>query len=399
MKLLFLTLSASESVEDRGIYSDLLRVFRDNGHQVTIVSPVQRRDGSPTNLHNKEGVQLLKVRTLNITKANVIEKGIGTILLQYQFLSAIKKYLGNVTFDLVLYCTPPITFAKVINYIKQRDNAISYLLLKDIFPQNAVDMKMMKEGGVFHKYFKTKEKKLYKISDTIGCMSEANRDYILLHNSEISANKVEVNPNTIEPKCIRYTPEEIVAIKKRYQIPLDKTIFVYGGNLGLLQGIDFLIETIASLKEPQAHILVVGSGTKFKKLKAWFDSNNPANATLLSGLPRNEYDELLAACDVGMIFLHKDFSIPNFPSRLLAYLEMKKPVLAATDVNTDIGKVIQDAQCGYWVEAGDTSKMQKEIKNLCNTDLHILGENAWKLLNEEYLVDRSYKLIIEKVNV
>jgi glycosyltransferase involved in cell wall biosynthesis len=148
-----------------------------------------------------------------------------------------------------------------------------------------------------------------------------------------------------------------------------------------------------------AHILVVGSGTQFKKLENWFNLKKPPNATLLSGLPRNEYDALLAACDIGMIFLHKDFTIPNFPSRLLAYLEMKKPVLAATDVNTDIGKVIENAECGYWVEAGDIEDMQNKISKLCEEGLNILGENSWELLQKDYLVERSYKLLIDKLDV
>lgn len=399
MRILFLTLSKSQSVEERGIYTDLLRTFRDNGHQVTIVSPTQRREGKPTRLFKKEGVELLKVKTFNITKTNLIEKGIGTILLEYQFLAAIKKYLAHKKFDLVLYCTPPITFAKVISYIKKRDNATSYLLLKDIFPQNAVDLGMFKEGGVLHKYFKQKERRLYDISDTIGCMSEANKTYVLKHNPEVLESKVEVNPNTIDPQYISYTKEEVEEVKRRYNIPTDKTIFVYGGNLGAPQGIAFLIETIAHLKEPRAHILVVGSGTKFNELQTWFNLNNPTNATLLSGLPRAEYDALLAACDIGLIFLHKDFTIPNFPSRLLAYLEMKMPVLAATDVHTDIGEVICQAGCGYWVEAGDLHAMQAKISDLCSKNLIEMGEQAWRLLNEAYLVDRSYRLIIDKVGL
>lgn len=169
--------------------------------------------------------------------------------------------------------------------------------------------------------------------------------------------------------------------------------------MGVPQGIDFLIETIDQLKEPQAHILIVGSGTQFSKLKNWFDTHKPSNATLLSGLPKDEYDILLAACDIGMIFLHKDFLIPNFPSRLLTYIEMKKPVLAATDVNTDIGRIIEDAACGYWVESGDINAIQNKISQLCNDDLTALGEKGWELLQREYLVERSYNLIEEKVKV
>lgn len=138
---------------------------------------------------------------------------------------------------------------------------------------------------------------------------------------------------------------------------------------------------------------------QFQKLKKWFTVNKPSTATLLSGLPRDEYETLLAACDIGMIFSHKDFSIPNFPSRLLAYLEMKKPVLAATDINTDIGKVIEDAKCGYWVESGDIGAIQNKISQLCGSNLSKMGDESWNLLQKQYLVNRSYDLIVEKVHV
>ena len=399
MNILFLTLSHINTIEERGIYTDLLRKFRDEGHEVTIVTPLERRLGVDTNMLKVDGVSILQVKTLNITKSHIVEKGIATLSIEYQYLRAIKKYLKDTQFDLVLYSTPPITFEKVINYIKKRDSAYAYLLLKDIFPQNAVDMKMMKKGGLLHRFFERKEKRLYSISDTIGCMSPANVDFIVKNNPEIDKSIVVVNPNSIEPLYIEYTKEEKNRVKTKYNLPLDKKIFVYGGNLGIPQGIDFLIETIQLLQEPAAHILIVGSGTQFQKLKDWFDAHKPSNATLLSGLPKNEYDTLLAACDIGMIFLHKDFTIPNFPSRLLTYIEMKKPVLAATDVNTDIGKIIEEAGCGYWVESGDLNAIQNKISQLCKDDLTALGVKGWELLQKEYLVERSYNLILDKVNV
>jgi len=385
------------SLKQRGIYHDLINEFVDNKHSVFIVTPTERRHKKKTFLLQEGNASLLNVRTLNLTKTSILEKGIGQILVERQFLSAIRKYYNNITFDLILYSTPPITFSKVISYIKNRDNAYSYLLLKDIFPQNAVDMKMMKKGSLLHKYFLSKEKDLYNISNTIGCMSEANKAFVLKNNPYLSAKKVEVNPNSIKPLFINYNDEQKRKIKNKYKIPLDKKIFVYGGNLGIPQGVDFLLETIENLKEPMAHILIVGNGTQFKKIKNWFTKNKPKNATLISSLPKNEYDALLAACDIGMIFLHKDFTIPNFPSRLLAYLEMKKPVLAATDNNTDLGEIIEKEKCGFWVASGETNAIQKKITKLCNSNLQQIGQNGWHLLERDYLVKNSYDLIINKI--
>lgn len=399
MNILFLTLVGIKSIEERGLYQDLLRKFRNEGHSVHIVTPVERRVGIKTNVQIKEGISLLEVKTFNITKTNVVEKGIGTLAIEYQYLSAIKKYFKDIKFDLVLYSTPPITFSKVIEYIKKRDRAYSYLLLKDIFPQNAVDMGMLKTGGFLHKMFVKKEQKLYSLSDTIGCMSPANVQFLIKHNSYLEAQCIEVNPNTIEPRYIDYNIEEKNSIRIKYDLAVDKKIFVYGGNLGKPQGLDFLLETIKVCNREDVYFLIVGDGTEYNKIEDWFKLNNPINAKLLKRLPKEDYDILLASCDIGLIFLHPNFLIPNFPSRLLSYLEMKKPVLAATDISTDIGDIIEVNNCGRKVISGDKKGMIEAIDFLLDdVDLKELGENSKKLLEREYVVQRSYDLIIEKIN-
>ena len=92
MNIIFLTLVEINSIEERGIYQDLLRKFRNEGHDVTIVTPVERRKGIATNFKKKEGVSILQVKTFNIQKTNIIEKGIGTLAIEHQFLFAIPLY-------------------------------------------------------------------------------------------------------------------------------------------------------------------------------------------------------------------------------------------------------------------------------------------------------------------
>lgn len=398
MNVLFLTLVEINSVEDRGIYHDLLRKFRDEGHKVTVMTPVERRRGINTNIRTDHGIDIVQVKTFNIQKTNIIEKGIGTLAIEYQFLAAIKKYLSDTRFDLILYSTPPVTFSRVISYVKNRDGAWTYLLLKDIFPQNAVDMGMMKKGMLLYRFFRAKEKQLYEISDTIGCMSPANVDFVTQHNPQIKPEKLEENPNTVEPVFLDYLPEEKAAVREKYGIPQDKKVFFYGGNLGKPQGIDFLLETVAKTRNKEVFFVIVGSGTEFSRIQKWFKDRKPENALLLAKVNKDEYDRVLAAGDVGMIFLHEDFLIPNFPSRLLSYLEMKMPVLAATDPNSDIGDIVENAGCGYKVAAGNQQQMQDTIEKIVKSDIKAMGDKAWQLLQERYLVDRSYQLIMEKLS-
>ena len=103
----------------------------------------------------------MKLRIGNIQKTNVIEKGLSTLMVGRQYIEGVKRYFKGIRFDLVLYPTPPITLAGVVKYIKKRDKATTYLMLKDIFPQNAVDMQMLSKTGIkglLYRYFRKKEK-------------------------------------------------------------------------------------------------------------------------------------------------------------------------------------------------------------------------------------------------
>ena len=248
MKILFLTVVRINEISTRGIYTDLIRKFVEEGHELFIVTPTERRYKEKTSLINNNNVTILRIKTLNIQKVNILEKGLSTLLIEKQFLRSIKRRLPKIQFDLVLYSTPPITFTKVVRYIKQKDGAKSYLLLKDIFPQNAVDLGILKQGSLIHKFFRKKEKVLYSVSDYIGCMSPANARYVCKHNPEINPDIVEVNPNSIEPAESSITPKQRVLIRQKYLIPADSTVFIYGGNLGKPQGIGFLIDVLNSQK-------------------------------------------------------------------------------------------------------------------------------------------------------
>jgi len=395
MNILFLTLVDFNSIEERGIYTDLLREFVKHNHNVYIVSPVEARKNIDTHLITKDRVTILKQKIGNIQKINVIEKGIATITLENRIINGIKKYFSNVKFDLVLYSTPPITLCSAIEYVKKRDNAKTYLMLKDIFPQNAVDLGMLSKSGIkglIYKYFRNKEKKLYEISDRIGCMSQANVDYVLKHNPEVVPEKVEICPNAIEVIDMRLSEDDKIKMRQKYQIPLDKKVFVYGGNLGKPQGISFLVECLKSqLDKEDAFFLIVGSGTEFYVLDKFFNEYKPSNMRLMKSLPKEDYDRMIAACDIGMIFLDYRFTIPNFPSRLLSYMQAGLPVLACTDKNTDIGKVIAEGGFGWWCESREVDQFSKLVYSIIGNNKS--GENSVLYLRNNFDVKKVYKFI------
>ena len=403
MNILFLSLLDYTSLKTHDIYADLLRQYIGQGHTVYIVSPIEHKTNCQNHLIIQEKqVFILKVNTGKIQKNNIIRKGINTVLLEKRFLSAIKKYWANVKFDLVLYPTPPITLAGVVRYIKKRDGAKTYLMLKDIFPQNAVDIGMLSKTGLkgfIYRYFRRKEKQLYRISDYIGCMSPANVAYVLKHNPEISAGKVGLCPNAIEVQTpAALSLSERNTLRQKYGLPTGKKLFVYGGNLGKPQGIPFLIECLKTqAKNPNVFFLIVGDGTEYAKLEHYMQTDNPAHVKLLKRLPKEDFDHMLAACDVGMLCLDYRFTIPNFPSRLLAYMQAKLPILALTDPNTDVGQVIVQNGFGWWCPSNDTARFVELMAKIEQAPLTQMGEKAYQYLVDNYQVKNVCNSILRSI--
>ena len=399
MNILFLTLSNMENINQRGIYTDLVRELSKRGINMYVVSPRAKRQNLPTEFVSEGNINILKVKTGNITKTkSFIEKGISTIRIEDQYLSAIKKYFNNINFDMVMYSTPPITFNKILKYYKKKHNSKTYLILKDIFPQNAVDIGVMKKGSLIWKYFRNKEINLYKNSDIIGCMSQGNVEYILKHNPYINKNKVEVFPNAIKPIERIEDRKKNEKILEKYNIPQDSILFVYGGNLGKPQGIDFLLEVVDNFyKIEKGYLLIIGSGTEYDRIKEHIENTNPKKVSLFNRLPKEEYDKLVKLADVGLIFLDRRFTIPNFPSRLTSYMENSLPILAATDKNTDLKDVLIESKSGFWCESGDIDKFIKYAQKLSEDDdlRNSMGLNSRLYLEENYDITKTVDILLK----
>ena len=441
MNLLYLTMSPVTDINAGGVHTDFLRKFRDEGHNVYVVSPRERRMGMPTSLKEQDGIRILGVRTLNVTKANVVEKGLGQVSIEYLFKRAIKKHFRGVKFDIIAYATPPITLVGAIKYVKKLNpEAMTYLLLKDIFPQNAVDLGMLKNGlevrgerlerlpvnwvkYMLYRSFRRKEKELYRISDWIGCMSPANVRYVIEHNPEVNSEKVEVCPNTFavpanglevrgerlenevvpEPVEGRAERLEVSGIREKYGLPVDKPVFFYGGNLGQPQGIPFLIECLkANSERTDCHFLIVGDGTYYPLLEKWYKGLEvrgerlETNVTVLKRLPKEDYDTLARSCDVGLIFLDYRFTIPNYPSRLLSCLTQHKPIIACTDPNCDTGTIAEANGYGFWCPSNSVEAFTKAVDKMLASDIHQMGENGYKFFLENYTVQNTYDTIMKR---
>ena len=229
-------------------------------------------------------------------------------------------------------------------------------------------------------------------------MSQANADYLLRNQPELDGKKVGICPNCIEVLDKSVDEAARRRIREKYGIPQDRTVFVYGGNLGRPQGIPFLIDCLkAQRNNREAFFLIVGDGTEFDLLDQYRKEAKQENFKLMQRLPKEDYDTMVGACDVGMLFLDHRFTIPNFPSRLLSYMQAKLPVLACTDPNTDVGKVIVEGGFGWWCESNSTREFCRVVSEITRSDLGAMGEAAMEYLRDNYTVEKGYQIIEKSI--
>lgn len=379
MRILYL--SISYSLQKDSLYNNLVDSLLARGHSVTIVRCSKDNKLEKVN----KDYTILNVNTGNPFEKNYIKKGINQILLSHYFKKVIKKNLKNMRYDLILYATPPITLYSAIKYCKKQYNAKTFLMLKDIFPQNAVDLELFSKYSLIYLYFRIKEKKYYQISDNIGCMSKGNIEYILENNHKLNKKKLCIFYNSI-----RTNNNKSTIFNK------NKTIFIFGGNIGKPQNIMFLLEVIKELKDyNKAYFKIIGKGTEANKVKNYQINNKLKNLEYIEYLPVHKYEEEMQTADIGIISLDHRFTIPNIPSKFQSYLRQKKPVLAITDENTDLKQMIIDNDCGWWIEANDVEKIVCKIKSICE-DKNIQvqkGENGYKYFIKEFDVEKNVDIL------
>ncbi len=394
MNILYISTSFPKPNKGSTIYTDLAEELYHSGHNITVVVSEQSKNQTETSFGIERGFNVLRVVTGNYYDVSFIEKGITMLKIPYMMRKAINKYLSQATFDFVLYEAPPVTNANLVNWARAKYKCPSFLMQKDIFPQNAVDINIIKNNSILYRYFRKKEKDLYDSASYIGCMSDANIDYILKHNSTVDSDKLLLFPNT---KSINTIQNVSNGIREKLSIPHDSILFLLGGNMGKPQYLNLMKEVIIKCKNfPNIFFLFIGRGTEAHVISETISNEEIKNAKLIGNLPRNEYEEILNSCDVGLITLDPNFTIPNYPSRILSYMEYSKPVLAATDTSTDFDKLIRAANCGEWVCSNNTDDFIKKILSFSDkNDLKVLGANGRRYLEKHFDVKRSVKILEE----
>ena len=235
---------------------DLALEYVRQGHQVIVATPGDAVEGT-ARITEEDGVTLVRVKTGDLKYANKAFRMWRECRLSATMWQGACKFFQANPCDLIVFYSPTIFFGDLVNRLKTIWGCPSYLILRDIFPQWAVDAGLIRKGMVY-RYLKRKELAQYAAADLIGVEASGNLSYF---RNELAGYdyRVEVLHNWLD---VRKQPAS--NSYWRHKLGLNnKVIFFYGGNIGVVQDLDNILRLAAGLRDhEEVFFLLVGSGSE-----------------------------------------------------------------------------------------------------------------------------------------
>ncbi|MCX5847532.1 MAG: glycosyltransferase family 4 protein [Deltaproteobacteria bacterium] len=373
------TMSSAKLIHD--LATEFLRL----GHEPVVVAPDENilKD---TEITSESGIKVLRVRTGKIKTASRLVRGFNEARLSNIIWEKGRRFFEENPCDLIVYYSPTIFFGSLVKGLKKHFACPSYLILRDIFPQWAVDAGVLSHGMVY-KYFKLKERQNYDAADIIGVQSPANLRYFeengldKKYHLEVLFNWTALVEESIQPSAYR----ERLGLQ-------GKVVFFYGGNIGVAQDMDNIIRLAKNLRgEKSAYFLLVGDGSEVPRLRTDIASKGLTNIAIHDAVGQREYLSMLSEFDVGLISLDCGLRTQNFPGKMLGYMYHSMPILASVNPGNDLKEILEGQQSGLVCMNGEDDLFAAYARRLVRDENYRrqLGKNSRTLLENSFSVSRA----------
>lgn len=337
---------------------DLVREFVEQGHSPTVVVPTQGLT-EPWLIERCDGITHLRVRTPRTKDIDYVRRTLNEMRLPHVLLRALRHSgLNTEAWDGIVWYSPTIFLGPMVRALRRESRCRSYLILRDIFPEWAVDMGLMRRG-LAYRFFKWIERGQYQVADTIGVQTPANLPY-LNDWSKGAGRQLEVLQNWLRPAT-----DQGCRIRIDTTLLAGRRIIVYAGNMGVAQGMDVFVDLAIRMQHRRdVGFLFVGRGSDAARFAAVAADAGLDNTLFHDEIEPQEIPGLLRQCDVGIVALDPRHHSHNIPGKFLTYMQAGIPVLARINPGNDLERMINESKVGRVSIGGDAAELQRLAEDL-----------------------------------
>jgi glycosyltransferase involved in cell wall biosynthesis len=369
---------------------DLSREFARQGHTITVLLPAATLD-APWSLEEIEAVQVLRLRAPQTKDIGYVRRTLGELWMPFAMMRNLRKSpLATQQWDGVVWYAPSIFHGPLARRLKKISGCKGYLILRDIFPEWAVDMELMGRG-LPYRFFNAIARYQYSVADVIGVQTPGNLSYFARWRQK-PGRALEVLQNWLDKPsllpCTIRVDETCLAKRK---------LFVYAGNMGVAQGMDILLDLAAKLVQREdVGFLFVGRGSEALRLKDATQARGLNNVLFLDEIHPDEIPDLYAQCSVGIVALDPRHKSHNIPGKFLTYMQSGLPVLANVNAGNDLVELIHSEQVGQACENNQVDvllQMAETLLSQVESD-PATAERCQQLFDRQFSVEKAVQQIV-----
>jgi len=386
------------------LFYDLGKKLAEKGHRVSVLTSFPSYHVTEkTNRYNGKKFTEEKIEAMTVFRVKVPQfpRYIPAMRALWQFTMSFcfsKAALKIQKHDIALIYSPPLPLGLTGSFIKRKLNTPFILNVQDLFPQSAIDLKIL-NNKLLIRFFEYLEEKIYSYSSHITSHSPGNQEHVT--GTGIDRQKVTIIPNWIDTDLLKPNGE-LNPFRQKHNLQ-DKFVVSFAGVIGYSQDIDVIIKAADILKDRKDILfLIVGDGVEKKRLIKKAEDLELNNVVFLPMQPRDVYSQLLNASDVCLCTLKEDVLSPVVPSKILSIMAVEKPVIACMHLEGDAPKIIEEAKCGCVFAAGDYARLVEAILEMYESPelRKEYGKNGCSYLVNNFSLDtcsNNYIKLFEKV--
>ena len=232
--------------------------------------------------------------------------------------------------------------------------------LRDLWPESIKTVGAMKQGRTIEILEKI-ELALYHDATRVIAVTDAFKTN--LTSRGIEANKIDVitNGSNVELFYPRPKDQELL---ERFNLN-DKFIIGYIGTHGMAHSLDFIVSSIANIKDESIHFLFIGDGAMKQKIVELANSLALKNITFLDSITKDDVPRYLAICDISLAPLKKEDNFKMvIPSKIFEASAMQKPTLLGVEGQAQ--EIIEKYNAGLCFEPENEADFIQKVMLLKN---------------------------------
>ena len=370
--------------------------YLSNSYQVKVICGPEFYDnnkkGFVDDLNISNEIEIFRIKSPNLNKNSLIQRTIKIIIISLRmgFLMCRKISKG----EIVLLATNPAPLLLLVRIIQTYKKFQLHILVHDVFPENTIPANIFRNNkSIVFKSIKYLFDNAYSCADHLIVIGRDMKEII-----STKVNRFKTPPSI--SVITNWSNPEKASLVNRNINKTNKIILQYAGNIGRVQGIIELLDAFRLSNNEGLCLNFRGTGALHSYIENYITRYNLENIHLDGGFSRNEENDILANCDIGIVSLSHGMYGLGVPSKSYHLLSAGKPILFIGEPKTEISLMVSENGIGWSLDVGNQNELIAFFNQLGSIDSGILiemGRKARQIAEVEYAEPIILKLLQSKI--